>query len=264
MTHWTEDDVLHALPIAERVKRNGDGRPEFDAVATDTRALPAGALFVALRGERFDAHDYLSAAVDAGARAAVVERVPQSAPALTYYQVPDTLSALGKLARYRRRQIKAPVCAVTGTNGKTTTKEMLRVVLEVRYRVHATAGNLNNLVGAPLTILSTPADAEALIVEIGTNAFGEIARLAEIVEPDLAMITQPGGCAPGEDVASPTPAARRDGLRSGRAAGAGGACPVAGAPGTGRGLDGPGRPGPACRRDPPGRRGARSLPLAGP
>lgn len=192
MTHWTEDDVLHALPIAERVKRNGDGRPEFDAVATDTRALPAGALFVALRGERFDAHDYLTAAVDAGARAAVVERVPQSAPALTYYQVPDTLSALGKLARYRRRQIKAPVCAVTGTNGKTTTKEMLRAVLETRYRVHATAGNLNNLVGAPLTLLSTPADAEALIVEIGTNAFGEIARLAEIVEPDLAMITSVG------------------------------------------------------------------------
>jgi UDP-N-acetylmuramoyl-tripeptide--D-alanyl-D-alanine ligase len=192
VTHWTENDVLRALPIAERVKRNGDGTPEFDSVATDTRALPQGSLFVALRGERFDAHDYLSAAVDAGARAAVVERVPRAAPPLTYYQVPDTLTALGKLARYRRRQIAAPVVAVTGTNGKTTTKEMLRAALGTRYRVHATSGNLNNLVGAPLTLLSTPEDAEAVIVEIGTNAFGEVARLAEIVEPDLALITSVG------------------------------------------------------------------------
>ncbi|MEJ2216389.1 MAG: UDP-N-acetylmuramoyl-tripeptide--D-alanyl-D-alanine ligase [Gemmatimonadota bacterium] len=189
MTHWTENDVLRALPIAERVRRNGDGSPEFDGVATDTRVPAEGALFVALRGEHFDAHEFLSAAVEGGARAAVVERVPQSAPPLTYYQVPDTLTALGKLARYRRRQITAPVCAVTGTNGKTTTKEMLRAVLGTKYRVHATAGNLNNLVGAPLTILSTPEDAEVLVVEIGTNAFGEVARLAEMVEPDLALIT---------------------------------------------------------------------------
>ncbi len=189
MTHWTEADVMRALPIAERVRRNGDGTPEFDGVATDTRALPEGSLFVALHGDRFDAHDYLSAAVDAGARAAVVERVPQGAPALTYYQVPDTLTALGKLARYRRRQMTVPVVAVTGTNGKTTTKEMLRAVLGTRYRVHATTGNLNNLVGAPLTILSTPEDAGVLVVEIGTNAFGEVARLAEMVEPDLALIT---------------------------------------------------------------------------
>jgi UDP-N-acetylmuramoyl-tripeptide--D-alanyl-D-alanine ligase len=192
VTHWTEKDVLRALPVAERVGRNGNGTPEFDGVATDTRALPDGSLFVALRGDRFDAHDYLSDAMDGGARAAVVERVPQSAPSLTYYQVPDTLTALGKLARYRRRQITVPVIAVTGTNGKTTTKEMLRVVLGTRYRVHATTGNLNNLVGAPLTILSTPEDAEVLVVEIGTNAFGEVARLAEIVEPELALITSVG------------------------------------------------------------------------
>ncbi|HKJ92593.1 MAG TPA: UDP-N-acetylmuramoyl-tripeptide--D-alanyl-D-alanine ligase [Longimicrobiales bacterium] len=192
MSGWTERDVLRALPIAERVARNGDGPAAFAGVATDTRALPDGSLFVALRGEHFDAHDFLPAAAEAGARAAVVERVPQGAPRLTYYQVPDTLVALGKLARYRRRGMAAPVCAITGTNGKTTTKEMVRAVLGTRYRVHATAGNLNNLVGAPLTILAAAEDAQALVVEIGTNAFGEIARLAEIVEPDLAVITSVG------------------------------------------------------------------------
>lgn len=168
----------------------GGGRLVFPAVSTDTRSLPPGALFVALRGERFDAHDFLQQAADAGASGAVVERIPEGAPeGLVYYLVPDTLEALGRLARYRRRERDGRVCAITGTNGKTSTKEMVRAVLACGYRVHATTGNLNNLVGAPLTLLRTPLGTGAMVVEVGTNEPGEIGRLAAIVEPDAAIIT---------------------------------------------------------------------------
>jgi UDP-N-acetylmuramoyl-tripeptide--D-alanyl-D-alanine ligase len=119
----------------------------------------------------------------------VVEHVPDGAPeALRYYVVPDTLAALGLLAvpaaAARRR-----VVAVAGSNGKTTTKELLRAVLSPKYRVHATTGNLNNQIGAPLTLLATPDDAEVIVAEIGTNTPGELAKLAAIVEPDAAVIT---------------------------------------------------------------------------
>lgn len=187
MSGWTGAAVAAALAIGARA---GDDRVEFTAVSTDTRALRGGELFVALRGEHHDAHDYLAQARDAGARGAVVHRMPDGAPAdLHYYEVEDTLEALGRLGRARRRQLGARVCAVAGSNGKTTTKDMLRAVLSTAYRVHATEGNLNNLIGAPLTLLRTPADAEVIVAEIGTNSPGELARLAAIVEPDAACIT---------------------------------------------------------------------------
>jgi len=183
---WTDVAVRAALGIA-----GGEARDiAYSGVSTDTRTLEAGALFVALRGERFDAHDFLGDAAARGARGVVVERIPPDAPpALIYYEVPDTLVALGQLARARRRSLAARVCAVTGTNGKTTTKDMARAVLGTRCRVHATTANLNNLVGGPLTLLAAPDDAEAIVVELGTNAPGEIARLGAIVEPDAAIIT---------------------------------------------------------------------------
>jgi UDP-N-acetylmuramoyl-tripeptide--D-alanyl-D-alanine ligase len=159
-------------------------------VVTDTRTLGAGSLFVALRGERFDAHGFLGAAAAAGAAGAVVERIPEGAPVgLTYYVVQDTLVALGSLARHYRRQLRARVVAIVGSNGKTTTKELTRAALSGRYRVHATAGNLNNLVGVPLTLLAAPSDTEALVVEVGTNVPGEVARLGAIVEPDAVLVT---------------------------------------------------------------------------
>ncbi|HEX7049159.1 MAG TPA: UDP-N-acetylmuramoyl-tripeptide--D-alanyl-D-alanine ligase [Longimicrobiales bacterium] len=164
--------------------------PYFTAVATDTRTLTEGALFVALRGERFDAHEFLGEAAAKGARGAVVDRVPDGAPEdLVYYVVPDTLVALGRLARHYRVHLGARVCAIVGSNGKTTTKELARVVLETRYRVHATKGNLNNRIGVPLTVLAAPAETEALVVEAGTNIPGEIAELATILEPDAVIIT---------------------------------------------------------------------------
>ena len=190
MSRWSEEQVLEALQLAVVAGgADADGRGSYTSVSTDTRSIDDGALFVALRGENFDGHEFLGQAAEAGARGAVVDAVPADPPPLRYYRVPDTLMALGRLGRYRRRALGGRVVAITGTNGKTTTKEMTRAVLSTRFATHATSGNLNNLVGAPLTLLAAPDDAEALVVEIGTNAPGEIARLAEIVEPEVGVIT---------------------------------------------------------------------------
>ncbi len=178
--------------------------PRFDdralsGIATDTRTLPAGALFVALRGARHDAHDWLAAARDAGAAAVMVERAeaamgqdgarPLGLPVLV---VDDTLIALGLLARAWRRAWGRTVVAVGGSNGKTSTKEMLRAALGARLVVHATSANENNLVGVPLTLLAVPAHADVAVVEVGTNMPGEIERLRAIAEPDIAVVTSLG------------------------------------------------------------------------
>lgn len=185
---WTAAAVREALGTAAR-----GGAPEaFSAVSTDTRSMPPGALFVALRGERFDGHDHLAAAAQAGAAGAVVARVPEGAPELAYHVVPDTLVALGDLARHRRRALAGRVVAVAGSNGKTTTKELLRAALGSTLRVHATEANLNNRVGVPLTLLAAPDGAEAIIVEVGTNLPGEVPALARVVEADAALVTSIG------------------------------------------------------------------------
>jgi UDP-N-acetylmuramoyl-tripeptide--D-alanyl-D-alanine ligase len=184
---WSDAAVCAALALPTAPEEHG---VVYGHVATDTRKLEAGDLFVALRGEKHDAHDFLAQAAAAGARGAVVERIPAGAPAsLRYHVVPDSLAALGRLGRFHRRRVGARVCAVAGSNGKTTTKELLRAVLSARFRVHATQGNLNNLVGAPLTLLACPAAAEVVVAEVGTNAPGEVARIGGILEPDAAVIT---------------------------------------------------------------------------
>jgi UDP-N-acetylmuramoyl-tripeptide--D-alanyl-D-alanine ligase len=183
---WSAAEVGDALGIALPAHFSS---LNFSRISTDTRSLVAGSLFVALSGERFDGHDYLAAAAAAGATGAVVRKGTPSIPGLALFQVPDPLRAYGLMARHRRRRLSGPVVAVTGTNGKTSTKEMLAAVLRTRYRTHATRANLNNLVGVPTTILEAPADTEALVVEAGANLPGEIARCREIIEPDIALIT---------------------------------------------------------------------------
>lgn len=180
----TEQAVHRALG-----REGGGADVAFTAVSTDTRTIAPGALFVALAGDRFDGHDFLEAARDAGAVAAIVREGTAAVTGLRLFEVPDTLRAYGLLARARRRTITGPVVAITGTNGKTSTKEMVAAVLRVRFRTHATRANLNNLVGVPQTILEAPADAEALVVEAGANLPGEIARYREIIEPDIAIVT---------------------------------------------------------------------------
>jgi UDP-N-acetylmuramoyl-tripeptide--D-alanyl-D-alanine ligase len=167
----------------------GDAEVRYSTIATDSRVITPGALFVALQGERFDGHDYLPAVANAGAKGAVVRRGTTGAPPLAYFEVDDPLRAFGLLARARRRMLSGPVIAVTGTNGKTSTKQMLAAVLSTRYRTYATRANLNNLIGVPLTILEAPSDTEALVVEAGANLPGEIARYREIIEPAITIVT---------------------------------------------------------------------------
>lgn len=183
MTRWSSELVARALEVSVPEPA------EFTAVSTDTRTLSEGALFVAIAGERFDAHEFLRDARRRGARGAVVRRGTPPVDGLVLFPVADPRAALGRLARTRRRVVEGPVVAVTGTNGKTAAKEMLAVVLGTRWQVHATRGNLNNLVGVPLTLLAAPEATEALVVEAGASERGEIARLREIIEPGVGVVT---------------------------------------------------------------------------
>lgn len=160
-------------------------------VCTDTRAVAAGQLFVALRGERFDAHDFLEPALAAGAAALLVadeSRLPAGAPAIV---VDDTRLALGRLAQAWRAEFKLPVIAVTGSNGKTTTKEMIAAILAAAFgdAVLATRGNFNNDIGLPLTLLGLNAGHRAAVIEMGMNRPGEIAYLVGIGAPSVALVT---------------------------------------------------------------------------
>lgn len=182
MTGWSAGAVADALGVPVP----GAG---FGEISTDTRTLVPGALFVALTGERFDGHDHLAAAARAGAGAAVVRQGTAPVAGLPLILVDDPLVAYGRLARARRRQIGGPVIAITGSNGKTSTKEFLAAVLGTAHRVHATAENLNNLVGVPRTILEAPPGTDALVIEAGASEPGELARARAIIEPTAVVIT---------------------------------------------------------------------------
>ncbi len=181
---WTLRRLSAALELGV-----ADDRP-IRAICTDTRAVQPGDCFLALVGEKFDGHDFLADAVAKGAAAVVVNAGNRAAglgvPALV---VDDTLHALGALGRYKRRAWGRPVIAVGGSNGKTSTKELIRGALGARLNVHATTGNLNNQIGVPLTLLALPDDADVAVIEVGTNEPGEIAILRAITEPNIAVVT---------------------------------------------------------------------------
>lgn len=162
----------------------------FDGVTTDSRNASAGNLFVALRGEHFDAHDFIAEVVAQGVTAVVVERLPAGLqiPALI---VPDTRIALGEIARYWRQQFDVPVIGVTGSNGKTTVKEMIASIMAAQFGAEhclATRGNFNNDIGVPLTLLRMTAEHRAAVIEMGMNHPGEIALLASIAQPTVALV----------------------------------------------------------------------------
>lgn len=163
------------------------GDCQFERVSTDTRNLQAGDLFVALRGENFDAHDFLAEAARKQACALVVEQV-DSGIALPQLQVADTTVALGQLGRANRDNFTGPVIAITGSGGKTTVKTMLASILGKCGAVYATRGNLNNHIGLPLSLLEISADTDYAVLELGASAAGEIAYLAALAKPHVGLV----------------------------------------------------------------------------
>lgn len=163
----------------------------FPKVSTDTRQIMANSLFFALKGETFDGNQFAAEALEKGARYAVVDD-PSVVEDERYLLVNNVLEALQHLANHHRKTLNIPVIGLTGTNGKTTTKELIRSVLSQKYNVSATKGNLNNQIGVPLTLLEIGQDVDIAIIEMGANHIGEIAFLCEIAEPTHGLITNIG------------------------------------------------------------------------
>lgn len=160
-------------------------------MSTDTRNLPAGCVFFALHGERFDGNKFAKQALESGASLAVIDNPEYALPEGTLL-VPNTLLALQDLARAWRRELALPIIGITGTNGKTTTKELLATVLSTKYHLHYTQGNLNNQIGVPLTLLQITRAHEMAIVEMGASHPGDIKELVDIAEPNYGLITNVG------------------------------------------------------------------------
>lgn len=190
----TDDFLPMRLREAARLLR-GEASGEdvgFTEVGTDSRRLPAGALFVALVGPNFDGHDFIAAARERGACAALVSR-PVADP-LPQLRVTDTLLALGQLSAAWRERFAGPLIALTGSNGKTTLKEMIATILRPRGPTLATEGNLNNDIGVPLTLLRLGKDHAYAVIEMGANHPCEIAYLTGLAQPDVAIVNNAGPC----------------------------------------------------------------------
>lgn len=160
-------------------------------ICTDTRSVLTGSIYFALKGEKFNGNSFAEDALSKGAAYAVIDE-PAFKKGDRTILVNDVLFSLQRLANYHRRQLKCPVIAITGSNGKTTTKELISRVLGSKFRTHSTKGNLNNHIGVPLTILSAPADCQMLVVEMGANHQKEIALLSQIAMPDFGIINNVG------------------------------------------------------------------------
>ncbi|MCZ6624193.1 MAG: UDP-N-acetylmuramoyl-tripeptide--D-alanyl-D-alanine ligase [Deltaproteobacteria bacterium] len=193
---WTREEILLATG-GDMVRRGKEA--VFGEVVTDSSKVEKGSIFIALKGERFDGHAFLRDALSRGASCLVVHKrlVVSHLKNATLVKVRDTLEALGNMAHYRRKMVAPRVLAITGSNGKTTTKEMVAAILErasiqessPRGRVLKTEGNYNNLVGLPLTLLRLQGRERVAVLELGTSRPGEIRRLTQIANPDIGLIT---------------------------------------------------------------------------
>jgi UDP-N-acetylmuramoyl-tripeptide--D-alanyl-D-alanine ligase len=169
-------------------------------VCTDTRSIQPDSIFFALKGENFNGNKFAEQALNAGCSYVIIDEVfplskgdkGDSSKDDRYILVNDVLTTLQQLANYHRKQLNIPVIAITGSNGKTTSKELINAVLNKKYKVLATKGNLNNHIGVPLTLLSITKDHEMAIIEMGANHQGEIEMLCKIAEPDFGIITNIG------------------------------------------------------------------------
>jgi UDP-N-acetylmuramoyl-tripeptide--D-alanyl-D-alanine ligase len=192
---WVRETLESEGLVAESNLAGRDGDTWFGA-AIDTRSECANRLFFALRGEKTDGHRFVAEAHDKGCRAAVIDDAEAGAAlarsGVPFFRVRGALEALQELSRRYLRGLDARVVAVTGSMGKTTTKEYIRGALRKKYRVHTNAGNLNNHIGVPLTVLDTDADTEYLVCEIAANHTGEIDFLSRLLRPDIGVITNIG------------------------------------------------------------------------
>lgn len=171
----------------------GDEKLELSTFCTDTRKINKGDVYVGIVGEKLDGNDFYRKAVEGGASCLILSKVPEEVfDGVTVVIVADTLRCLQELARIKRSLYDIPVVAVTGSVGKTSTKDIIYSVVAKKYRTHKTSGNYNNHLGVPLTILGMPKDAEALVVEMGMNHFGEISVLSKIAKPTVGVITNIG------------------------------------------------------------------------
>lgn len=189
--HWTVQKLIEATGGQ---LLSGAPQDPVAEISTDTRTIGPGDCFIALCGENRDGHDFIRDAQEKGATAALVSRskedlVLAASNKISLVRVPDTLYGLGELARFWRLNYSIPVIGITGSNGKTSTKEMLAAILGQKRNVLKNKGNFNNLIGAPLTLLSLRPEHEAAVVEMGINVPGEMARLAEICRPTVGLIT---------------------------------------------------------------------------
>jgi UDP-N-acetylmuramoyl-tripeptide--D-alanyl-D-alanine ligase len=181
ITAWADGDLTA-----------GDGNLIASGVCTDSRKIQKGDLFIALRGENFDGHDFIPKALECGAVGAIVDTAPAGYRDFAIIRVKDTLHALQQIAACYRNELPLRVIAVTGSNGKTSTKDFIAAMLGREFRVVKTEGNLNNHIGLPLSILSAKSEHQAGVFEIGMNHPGEIAPLARIAAPQVAVITNIG------------------------------------------------------------------------
>ena len=183
---WTAEDLTLALStrVAEHISAFG--------ISIDTRTLRLGDLFIALKGEKADGHAFVKKAVELGASVCLVEHLVDNVPANKQIMVTDTMDALETLAQYRRMRCSATIIGVTGSSGKTTTKEMIKTCLSAQGKTHATAGNFNNQIGVPLTLATMPTDTRFAVIEMGMNHAGELMRLSNMVRPDVTIITSIG------------------------------------------------------------------------
>jgi len=191
--NWSLDDVLVATDGILMGRRHSD-EILFSFIETDTRKLEPGSVFVAIKGERFDGHDFIMEAIKKGAGAIVYSRSDitdsiHTVPGVYFVYVEDTRKALADLACFRRRKFPGPMIGVTGSNGKTSTKEMIALVLGRKYRVFKTPANWNNDIGVSLSIFQMPDDVDAVVLELGINHFGEMDQLVDVVEPTVGVIT---------------------------------------------------------------------------
>ncbi len=192
MVRMTIKDILEATGGRLASGKESAAVPSF---STDTRSIIPGSVFIALKGRNFDGHDFARQALDKGASGAIVER--ELEPGASHkdkniVMVEDCLEAMGRIAAEIRRRANVPVVCVTGTNGKTTTKEILAHILSSRYKVLKSRKSFNNIIGLSLTLFDLEPSYQAVVLEIGTNHPGEIPRLAAIAEPHMAIITNIG------------------------------------------------------------------------